>query len=731
MKNLLFFFAFLSAGPAAAQCPYFAVCPTTAQLLCDYSINDTLYWHSAPYTWNPSLMLSDLPETEIEVGIVARDSCWGQDISVEYTLFLDLDGNDTAETVIKNNMALLPGKVLYNNILSPNYALGDTIEFDHRTGLQDSMKYRFGLELTHFADSVVAKLKWTTGIENLNYSNPILPIGKHRILWRIEQGGVERFCEYGMDVKDCAPPVVSCVAQLTVNLIAPGIAILSDFEMVQSASDNLTPSEKLIFSIRAPWFFPGNEFPTHHNGNPIPSVLLLCDFAYNTFPFELWVKDLSGNTESCISYIKITDSLGICPILEPSDISVCTQTELQDWVENVRYLLEATPDFSPPFSRIDSSGLDCGAFHTLFPNLDITLTPSKNDNPLNGVTTYDLVLMSKHILAIESLNSPYKMIAADVNKSGSVTTFDILEIRKLILGFYTYLPNNTSWRFVDKSFVFPNAQNPFQTAFQETAVFQDWPGNPSGFNFIGIKVGDANGTAIPNATSPPPVESRASSFLVLPDLELKTGESYEIPLRATEIGNWLGLQFSLDFDPKWIDIEAVESSILSDFDQNNWALSQAGRLTLSWSSALPVAISSNEALIRLRLKARADIPLSKVFKTPENPRFRSEAYDINGVARDLDIVFSEKNLTETLQIFAPQPNPTTASAILPIQLSQAENIRLEIRDLAGKLLWVNKLSLEKGSHTLEIPASAMLQAGVYVWRIQSSEFWDAGKVTKI
>jgi hypothetical protein len=39
----------------------------------------------------------------------------------------------------------------------------------------------------------------------------------------------------------------------------------------------------------------------------------------------------------------------------------------------------------------------------------------------------DLVLISKHILGLEPLNSPYKMIAADANKSNSITTFDIVE----------------------------------------------------------------------------------------------------------------------------------------------------------------------------------------------------------------------------------------------------------------------------------------------------------------
>ncbi|MDV7395419.1 hypothetical protein RZS08_28795, partial [Arthrospira platensis SPKY1] len=64
---------------------------------------------------------------------------------------------------------------------------------------------------------------------------------------------------------------------------------------------------------------------------------------------------------------------------------------------------------------------------------DYTITPGHDENHGNGVTTYDLVLITRHILGIQMLNSPYKIIAADANRSNSVTTSDMVEIRKLIL----------------------------------------------------------------------------------------------------------------------------------------------------------------------------------------------------------------------------------------------------------------------------------------------------------
>ncbi|GAB1396341.1 hypothetical protein MASR1M65_11180 [Saprospiraceae bacterium] len=39
----------------------------------------------------------------------------------------------------------------------------------------------------------------------------------------------------------------------------------------------------------------------------------------------------------------------------------------------------------------------------------------KNINPVNGVTALDLAIIQQHILGGGTLNTPYKLIAADAN----------------------------------------------------------------------------------------------------------------------------------------------------------------------------------------------------------------------------------------------------------------------------------------------------------------------------
>jgi len=124
-----------------------------------------------------------------------------------------------------------------------------------------------------------------------------------------------------------------------------------------------------------------------------------------------------------------------------------------------------------------------------------TVIPYRNDIALNGVTTLDLALISKHILNLEPFDSPYKMIAADANKSGTITTLDIVVLRRLILGIDTAFANNNSWRFVPKSHIFPNLLNPFSVPFPESAAINVQQTSVNGIQFIPIKVGDVNQSA--------------------------------------------------------------------------------------------------------------------------------------------------------------------------------------------------------------------------------------------
>jgi hypothetical protein len=204
---------------------------------------------------------------------------------------------------------------------------------------------------------------------------------------------------------------------------------------------------------------------------------------------EIWVTDASGNQDLCETFVFVDDNIGVCQ--GPPLIAGEIKTGEDQPVNGVQVGLNGT-------SQSMGFTADDGYFSFEVPNGgDYTLTPAKDTLPLNGVTTFDLVLISKHILGTQLLDSPYKIIADDANKSNSITTSDLVAIRKLILHLSNGFPNNSSWRFIQKDFVFPDPANPFISAFPEILNLNNLSGDVLNGNFVGIKTGDVNWSADP------------------------------------------------------------------------------------------------------------------------------------------------------------------------------------------------------------------------------------------
>lgn len=123
-----------------------------------------------------------------------------------------------------------------------------------------------------------------------------------------------------------------------------------------------------------------------------------------------------------------------------------------------------------------------------------TVTPSKaNDSVVsNGISTLDILLIQKQILAIQNLGSPHKIIAADVNNSSTVTTLDIVFIRSVILASSNSFPGNKLWKFVSSDQVFPDPVQPFP--FTQSRSYNNLSQSYAGQDFIGVKLGDVNGS---------------------------------------------------------------------------------------------------------------------------------------------------------------------------------------------------------------------------------------------
>jgi len=659
--------------------------------------------------WDNTIQSHNLCEGPTDLGITARDACSGPNLNAHYLLFLDLDNNGTMETVINSLNPPPPGLVFFGNANNPNFSGGTPRVFDNR-GLPTNQTYQFSL-FQRFNATGTKKLfsvRWNTQQFPNVYIPVELPYGTHKIKWIVQDGcGNEAVCEYNFTVRDCKAPTVVCLNGLSVNIMPTGMITLWASDFLQYTEDNCTPTGQIKIGIRK--CGAGTGFPVDANGNPITNVSFDCS-EQGTQCVELWAMDAAGNADYCETYIIVQDNLGNCGPNAGINVAGVLKTEMVEGIEESMVHIDGTSNFTPPYSYFDFS--DNNGVYEVMNNVPIAATfnivPEKDDNPLNGVTTYDLVLISKHILGTEPLDSPFKIIAADANKSGSVTTFDIVEIRKLILGIYSKLPNNNAWRFVDESFVFPNLDNPFETTFPETVSIADAMIDQMGKNFMGVKVGDLNYTAVANATMQAEERSVGEAYFDLQDRFVTAGETIAVPFRSAQ--DLLGFQFTLSH-PAFTLLDVEESTAVS---AQNFG---------TFEGATTVSIQDAQQFT-LRFKAHQSGNLSDLLSV-SGAVTRAEAYTAQTVAQKAKLSVAlrfdgQKVSSVGFELYQNQPNPFVNRTAIGFYLPAAAEATLSVLDEAGRLVYQQKGQFPQGSNSISLDRALINTSGVLYYKLETA-----------
>jgi len=285
-------------------------------------------------------------------------------------------------------------------------------------------------------------------------------------------------------VVDTVPPQLKCKAQ---PLMDVGTSIceadIYAFDLVASVTDDVSPTNSILLGVRKKCA--GEGFPVGK------SRLTFRITEIGLSEVEVWAQDQAGNTAKCLVQVIVLDNGGFCdPVFGGRAFFAKDSSSMEGVLLNVKRF-GCAGDTSvrqgvTPHDHFGSYGI---------PGDLLWATASKADNPLNGVSTYDLSLIVRHILGLEQLSAP-QIIAADANRDGKVTMYDVVLLRNLILGVIDELPGGVSWRFWPYEYEFPNPANPFSPPFPERIeVPRSADPVPNRFQFFGVKIGDVNFSA--------------------------------------------------------------------------------------------------------------------------------------------------------------------------------------------------------------------------------------------
>ena len=435
----------------------------------------------------------------------------------------------------------------------------------------------------------------------------------------------------------------------------------------------------------------------------------------------MWtVYDGCGNETTCTYNFRVEDPDGVCsPTVQK--ISGVIQTESGAGIGNVAVELNGTHPTLPPFTNYALTDSQGAYSFDLPAGSTYSVTPFRDANPLNGVSTFDLLLINKHVLGLEAIATPYRTLAADANKSNSVTTFDIVEFRKLILGIYQQLPNLPSWRFVPAGHVFSNPANPFAGGFPEKINVSDPPPpDLSALNFIGFKLGDVNGNANP-AFAGNMTDDRDQPVLHLDadDRAVVAGDVFRVRFQAEKAV--AGMQFTLNFP----GLEVLDVQPEAGLSAENFAVfNSENSLTMSWERGGEVAFG-------LRVRALESGRLRDMLRL-SNRITRSEAYSESLEMLQLALRFGvgEPAVSAAgFELFQNRPNPFSESTVIGFYLPQAKTATLRVWDATGRLLWENTQAYPAGNQAVRV-GNLGSGAGVLYYALETDTEREVRKMVR-
>ncbi len=548
-----------------------------------------------------------------------------------------------------------------------------------------------------------------TGLgDTLNY---IASRGNHLVTWRVEDKcGNRQTCRYTVTAKECKTPTPVCLYGLSTNLENDGTATIWAKDFNNKSYDNCTTEGDLQFSFSA-------------NVNDVFKTLTCAN--RGNFNVELWVTDKDGNQSKCNTFIAVTDNKNICPTNTNNNntISIAGRVITEDQVSIKEIDVNINCDGVTKRTITDEQG------NFILPSLEMyknyEIVPHNNKNWTQGISTLDLVMVQRHVLGASKLTSPYKIIAADANNDQKVSVADIVALRKLVLGQDNNIANNNSWRFVKKSYVFPDPKNPWP--FDESAVFNALDNSQMSTDFYAIKIGDINGTVSSAKNNLASNRSAESKDIIVKDIYFAEGRYLNVPVSFATNMTLNAMQLNIIINNDILEFRGVMAEGIALNEEDYHYNTATGELRIVNINTKSVNLKQDAVLFTLQFKAKAADKLSQVINTTASGNFVLSDKD---EAMDLTLRYADE--IEPLVVNQNVPNPFESYTDVKYFLSDKSKVELTIYNASGLSIFNSMIEGKVGENTLHIDREQLGEnTGIFFLHLATGERREIRKLLRL
>lgn len=539
-----------------------------------------------------------------------------------------------------------------------------------------------------------------------------LTAGEYVIRWYAEDNcGNIRTRHRRVFVENCKGPTLSCSAGIVVPLFPSSngvpIAMVETKQLVAAAFHSCGYDVVTSF------------FETNFTSTQIQTTkTFTCNNIGEPVELEIYAIDENDRVSHCTTFVSVSDN-NLCPQMPASGMFTVggeISTMRGRYISDVEVMLDGdTKDRR--FTNANGSY----SFGTMPSGGDYIVHARKSQEFLKGVSMTDLILIQQHIIGVKTMTDPYLLLAADVNHSGAVSIADLIMLQRMLLGTQT-IPNlDEGWIFVDESYVFLDPDSPFgndmPTAFDIESLHQDMD-----LNFIGIKLGDIDGSGMENLAKAEKRTTEIHEFSTQ-NVWLEKGHQYKIPIYTDKLEDLKGLDLSLSFKgADVIDIQSVQLDV-----ENSVHISSEG-LRLLMPVAEGVSLTKLDPLFYVILDATRSARLTDVIQLENKERMSQLWHSEDLQSKYIDLSISRNHTDIEIQV---QPNPWSNLTRVEFSSESGSSTEIYITNTSGQMIFRKRQQLDNSKNFIELTDHIIPHPGVYFIHIDNGNTTATEKMIKL
>lgn len=331
------------------------------------------------------------------------------------------------------------------------------------------------------------------------------------------------------------------------------------------------------------------------------------------------------------------------------------------------------------------------------------LHADRPDTYSNGLSVADVVLLNKHLLGAQSLASPWRLLAADVNGSGSVSVADMIAMRRLLLGAITSFEGTEPWVFYNDAYTFNQPEAPFSEVDDARTLKIKSLEEDAYFQVRAIKMGDLNGSAQTGLIT---AEVRQAESLVfqLADREIAKDQPFRLSFDSPNIQDFVGFQMTLAYDAQRAAFQGMVqegTSLVEGVHYLHFPEKGLVTILMDWPEPLPAGtrLFTLDLVARQRLHTRDIVRISSQILQKEAV---TATYDIADVTLRFQKDLVAEEVLAPFIVFGNQPNPFNRETVISFDMPEGGDVELVVFDLNGRQLLRRNTWFHKGYNQLAL-----------------------------